>query len=170
MLTAASCLQRVAVVAHRALALRGVARLEEQVERRHAALDVEVPDHDHLAVLLDRGRRDGLQLVDQLRREARARERDIRVLERVRHAADAIVVLHQHVLLLDLLAGRCPSTRAILSRMTLNTYGYDGSVNTVITRPLMPGAMMKQSVECLRWCRKSRKNSVLPCFCRPTIV
>ena len=39
---------------------------------------------------------------------------------------------------------------AILSRITLNTYGYDGSVNTVITRPLMPGATTKLSVECLR--------------------
>ena len=56
------------------------------------------------------------------------------------------------------------------SRITLNTYGYDGSVNTVITRPLMPGAMMKLSRECLRWCRKSRKKEFLPAFCRPTIV
>ena len=46
----------------------------------------------------------------------------------------------------------------------------DGSVNTVITSPLMPGATMKRSVECLSWCRKSRKNSVFPCFCSPTIV
>ena len=45
---------------------------------------------------------------------------------------------------------------AIRSRITLNTYGYDGSVNTVITRPLMPGATTNWSRECLRWCRKSR--------------
>ena len=59
---------------------------------------------------------------------------------------------------------------AMRSLITLNTYGYDGSVNTVITRPLMPGATTNLSRECLRWCRKSRKNRLLPCFCRPTIV
>ena len=32
---------------------------------------------------------------------------------------------------------------AMSSRITLNTYGNEGSVNTVITRPLMPGATMK---------------------------
>ena len=36
---------------------------------------------------------------------------------------------------------------AIRSLITLNTYGYEGSVNTAITRPLMPGATMKRSVE-----------------------
>ena len=41
-----------------------------------------------------------LQLVDQLRREARARKGHVRVLQRVRHAPDAVVALHQHVLLL----------------------------------------------------------------------
>jgi len=39
---------------------------------------------------------------------------------------------------------------AIRSLMTLNTYGYDGSVNTVMTRPRMPGATMKRSRECAR--------------------
>ncbi len=45
---------------------------------------------------------------------------------------------------------------AMRSLITLNTYGYDGSVNTLITRPRMPGATMKRSRECARWCRKSR--------------
>jgi hypothetical protein len=40
-------------------------------------------------------------------------------------------------------------------------------VNTLITSPLMPGAMMNLSRECLRWCRKSRKNRFFPAFCRP---
>ncbi len=58
----------------------------------------------------------------------------------------------------------------ISSRITLKTYGYEGSVNTDITRPLMPGAMTNLSRECLRWWRKSRKNRFLPPFCNPTIV
>jgi hypothetical protein len=36
------------------------------------------------------------------------------------------------------------------SRITLNTYGNDGSVNTSITSPLMPGALMNLSDECCR--------------------
>ncbi|MNN82174.1 hypothetical protein D3C81_1990800 [compost metagenome] len=36
------------------------------------------------------------------------------------------------------------------SLMTLNTYGYDGSVNTSITSPRMPGATMNLSDECCR--------------------
>jgi len=35
---------------------------------------------------------------------------------------------------------------AIRSRITLKTYGYEGSVNTVITRPLMPGAIRNESL------------------------
>ena len=64
-----------------------------------------------VAVDLDLRRRDGAQLVEQLGREAVARERDVRVLEDVGHAPDAVVVLDQRVLLLDLARGRCPSTR-----------------------------------------------------------
>ena len=103
-------LQRVAVVADRAIALCRRRGLEEQVERRHASLDVQVLHHDHVAVQLDEGRRHGHQLGNELRREAGARKRNIRVLERVRHPADAIMVLDQHVFFLDLLAASCPST------------------------------------------------------------
>ena len=35
----------------------------------------------------------------------------------------------------------------ITSLISLNTYGYDGSVNTVMTRPLIPGATTNWSLE-----------------------
>ena len=37
-----------------------------------------------------------------------------------------------------------------LSLMILNTYGNEGSVNTAITSPLIPGAITNWSVECRR--------------------
>ncbi len=75
------------------------------------------------AVELEHRRRDVHQLGDEVVGKARARERDVGVLEDVGHPPDAVVVLDQRVLLLDALRGRCPWTTAILSRITLNTYG-----------------------------------------------
>jgi hypothetical protein len=45
----------------------------------------------------------------------RARERDVGVLERVRHAPDAVVVLHQHVLLLHPVPGRVLRERDLVA-------------------------------------------------------
>ena len=63
-------------------------------------------DDDHVAIFLDERWRVGLELRDELRREATARQRNVGVFERVCHAADAIMMLDQHVFLRHLLAGR----------------------------------------------------------------
>src|SRR5439155_1362645 len=79
---------RVAVLAHGVLdLLRGRSRKVE-VERRLAALDIAVLDDQVVAVDLDRRRREFLELFEQLRREARERQREVRELDRVRHQPD----------------------------------------------------------------------------------
>ena len=108
-------LQRVAVVADRALALRRRRLFEEKVERRHPPLDVDVLDEDHLAVLLVRPGRDGIELRDELARETCARKCDVGILEGVRHAADPVVMLHQQVLLLHLLRRRVLRRRDLVA-------------------------------------------------------
>src|SRR5215510_15041316 len=104
-------LDGVAVIKHRLTELLLVGAVEVQIERRHAPLNIEMLHHQRLAVLLDQRRRFTLELVDQLRREARTRKRNVCVLQRVCLAPDAIVTLHQHVLVhdrlpVDVLGGR----------------------------------------------------------------
>ena len=65
----------------------------------HPPLDVEVPDDDVIALDLDLRRGDGRELGQQLVGKAVARKGDVRVLEDVGHAADAVVVLDERVLL-----------------------------------------------------------------------
>ena len=79
-----------------------VGAVQVHVQRRHAPLDVDVLDDQRVAVLLDQRRREALELLEQLRGEALARQRDVLVFEGVGHAPDAIVEFHQQVLLLDL--------------------------------------------------------------------
>ena len=74
---------------------------QPDVQRHHAALDVEVPDDDLIALFFHHRRRDFLQVGQQLVVEARTREGDVRIFERVGHAPDAIMVLHQQVFFLD---------------------------------------------------------------------
>ena len=81
---------------------RGV--LQVDVQRDHAPLDVEVADQQQFAVFLHQAGAEVAQLGDQFLVEAVAREGDVAVLQRVGHAADAVVLLHQQVLGLDLLA------------------------------------------------------------------
>src|SRR5262249_46600229 len=90
--------ERVAVIAYGAPALLGRGRLEKKVERGDAPLDVDMADDDRLAVFLDRRGRDVLELRDQLRRAAPARDRNVGILERIRHPSDAVVVLDQKIL------------------------------------------------------------------------
>ena len=73
-------------------------RVEIEVERGHAPLDVAVPDDHVVAVRLDRRRRELEQLLEQLGREAVARQREVLELERVRHPADAVDLLHHQEL------------------------------------------------------------------------
>ena len=105
---AGELLDRVAVVAQRPAQPRPVAvaaqLLDMQVERPHAPLDVDMPDHQLVAVELELRADLALQLVDQRRLEALERQRDERVLERVGHAPDPIVQLDQQVLVLHRLA------------------------------------------------------------------
>ena len=58
------------------------------------------PRSDPYLVLLEQRWRLALELVYQLGHKTRTRERDILVLERVGHAADTLVPLHDHVLFL----------------------------------------------------------------------
>ena len=89
---------RVAVLPHHALDLLGRRRVEIEVERGHAPLDVAVPDDHVVAVRLDRRRRQLEELLEQLGREAVARQREVPELERVRHPADAVDLLHHQEL------------------------------------------------------------------------
>ena len=79
------------------LALRGVGTLEIEVERDHPPLDVEVLDDDMIALDLEHRRGDGQELGQELVGKAIARKGDVRILENVRHPADAIVVLDEPV-------------------------------------------------------------------------
>ena len=110
MFAPASSWMAVAVFVSASRACSSVGVLEIEVERHETSLDVEVLD-DHLPGRPERARaclddlelRRGelLKLGEQVRVEAIARERDVRELERVCHAADAIVLLHEVVLGLD---------------------------------------------------------------------
>ena len=99
-----------------------------------------------VAVVLDQAGAEVAQLGDQLVVEARARERDVAVLERVGHAADAVVLLDEQVLALDQLARRVLRRREeVLDHLEHVREGRQ--VKTSITMPLMPGAMPNLSVE-----------------------
>ena len=89
---------RVAVLAHRRLQQRVGRLLQVQVQRRHAAFDVDVADDHGVGGFLDQLGHQAAQLVQQGRREARARQRHLRVFPGVGHAADAVVQFHHLVL------------------------------------------------------------------------
>src|SRR5450830_19473 len=77
---------------------------QPHVQRYHAPLDVQVADDDLLLVFLDQRGSELFQLGQQFRRKAGAGKGHVGILERVGHAAYAVVVFHQQILLLDLRA------------------------------------------------------------------
>ena len=101
---AGELLDRIAVVAQRLAQPRSVAvaaqLLDVEVERPHAALDVDMPDHELVAVELELRADLALQFLDQRRFEALKGQRDARVLERIGHAPDPIVQFDQQILVL----------------------------------------------------------------------
>ena len=94
-------LDRVAVLADRVVELGVGGLLQVDVQRRHAPLDVDVPQHHLLVVDVDAAAAEVEQLADQRRRAAVTRQRDLRVLPGVGHAPDPIVHLHELVLAHD---------------------------------------------------------------------
>ncbi len=81
-----------------------VSLLQIDVQRNHAPLDVAVPDDDGVAVVFELRGAEGFDLLNQLGREARALEGHVRIFQRLGHAAHAVVLFHQQVLALDLVA------------------------------------------------------------------
>jgi hypothetical protein len=83
-----------AVLDPRLVAGRSASQVD--IQRHHAALDVQVLDDDAVAFDLDQRGRVARSSASSSRK-ARQREGDVRVFERIGHAAHAVVVLHQQV-------------------------------------------------------------------------
>ena len=75
--------------------------LQKEIERRHAAFDIDVVDHQRIALVFQHRRRERTQLLQHFLREARLRQCNLRVLPHVDHAPDTIVLLDQKIFLLD---------------------------------------------------------------------
>ncbi|OMP10434.1 testis-specific Y-encoded-like protein 1, partial [Corchorus capsularis] len=102
-------LDGVAVFDDAVLDLRIGAFVQPDVQRRHAALDVDVADDDLFAAVFGAlvfDHRGGvlLQFLDELLIKARQREGHVGIFQRIGHAAHAVVSFHQLILALDELA------------------------------------------------------------------
>lgn len=94
-------LDRIAVFANTMLKLGripgGLGLGQPDIQRGHAALNVHMADDDLILLFLHERGCKRLQLGEQLFREARAREGNIRILERVSHAAHTVVIFDQQI-------------------------------------------------------------------------
>ena len=97
-------LDRVTVLVHhlKQRLIRGI--LQEQIQRGHAPLDVQMTDDQRPALLTERRWRDLVKLLHQFVGETIARKHQIGKLLRIRHPPRPIAALHQAVLGHDLLA------------------------------------------------------------------
>ena len=100
------------------LELLGRGPVEVDVERHHAALHVAVANRERVAVGLHHRGCEQVQLLEQLGREAIARQREVGELERVGHATDPVDVLDHRELRPDRRAvGVLPGAEHILDHL-----------------------------------------------------